>query len=100
MIDQDVRDFLDMVNAAPGPGLHEGTPQRAREMASQAIGFGELPRPFSDAQRLWVTGIIYLSVIGWAYFLGRLLTLVQDRGFRLALVTERFRRDVRALRES
>lgn len=40
---QDVRDFLDMVNAAPGPGLHEGTPQRAREMASQAIGFGELP---------------------------------------------------------
>ena len=40
---QDVRDFLDMVNAAPGPGLHEGTPERARELASQAIGFGELP---------------------------------------------------------
>jgi acetyl esterase len=39
----DVRDFLDMVNAAPGPGLHEGTPERAREIASQAIGFGELP---------------------------------------------------------
>src|ERR1700742_5147509 len=40
---QDVRDFLDMVNLAPGPALHEGTPERAREMASQAIGFGELP---------------------------------------------------------
>ncbi len=39
----DVRDFLDMVNAAPGPGLHEGTPERARAIASQAIGFGELP---------------------------------------------------------
>jgi acetyl esterase len=40
---QDVRDFLDMVNAAPGPSLEQGTPERAREMASQAIGFGELP---------------------------------------------------------
>jgi len=40
---QDVRDFLDMVNAAPGPSLEQGTPERAREMASQAISFGELP---------------------------------------------------------
>ena len=40
---QDVRDFLDMVNAAPGPGLHEGTPEQARKIASDAIGFGELP---------------------------------------------------------
>src|SRR5258708_1991111 len=39
----DVRAFLDMVNAAPGPGLHEGTPEQARKIASDAIGFGELP---------------------------------------------------------
>ncbi|MCG6873571.1 MAG: NAD-binding protein [Betaproteobacteria bacterium] len=67
---------------------------------ASTIGFGELPRPFSDAQRLWVTGIIYLSVVGWAYFLGSLLALVQDRGFRLALVTQRFEREVRGLSES
>ena len=30
------------------------------------IGFGEIPYPFSDAQRMWVTFSIYLSVIGWA----------------------------------
>jgi len=67
---------------------------------ASTIGFGELPRPFSDAQRLWVTCIIYLSVIGWAYFLGSLLTLIQDRGFRTALVTQRFKREVRGLTES
>jgi len=67
---------------------------------ASTIGFGELPRPFSDAQRLWVTGIIYFSVIGWTYFLGSLFALVQDRGFRLALVTQRFKREVRGLTES
>ena len=29
------------------------------------IGFGEIPTAFSDAQRLWVTICIYLTVIGW-----------------------------------
>ena len=43
------------------------------------IGFGELPYPFTDAQRLWVTITIYLTVIGWAYAIGSLLTLLQDR---------------------
>ena len=43
------------------------------------IGFGELPWPFTPAQRLWVTFSIYLSVIGWAYAIGSLLTLLQDR---------------------
>lgn len=67
---------------------------------ASTIGFGELPRPFSDSQRLWVTCIIYFSVIGWTYFLGSLFALVQDRGFRLALVTQRFKREVRGLSES
>ena len=34
------------------------------------IGFGELPWPFTPAQRLWVTFSIYLSVVGWAYAIG------------------------------
>ena len=37
------------------------------------IGFGEIPNPFTDAQRLWVTFSIYLSVLGWAYALGSVI---------------------------
>src|SRR5262245_6369650 len=46
------------------------------------IGFGELPYPFTDAQRLWVTFAIYLSVIGWAYTLGSVVALANDAPFR------------------
>lgn len=67
-------------------------------MAS-TIGFGEIPYPFTDAQRLWVTFCIFLSVIGWAYAIGKLLGVLQDRGFRHALMVERFEREVRRLRE-
>ncbi|WP_375431812.1 potassium channel family protein [uncultured Friedmanniella sp.] len=63
------------------------------------IGFGELPWPFTAEQRLWVTFTIYLSVIGWAYAIGSLLTLIQDRSFRQALALQRFTRKVRRLRE-
>jgi voltage-gated potassium channel len=63
------------------------------------IGFGELPQAFSGAQRLWVTVTIYLTVIGWAYAIGSLLTLLQDRAFRQALALRRFARRVARLRE-
>ncbi len=63
------------------------------------IGFGEIPYAFSEAQRLWATVVIYLSVVGWTYLVGSLLALGQDRGFRAALVSGRFARAVRGLRE-
>lgn len=63
------------------------------------IGFGELPYPFTPAQRLWVTFAIYLSVIGWAYAIGSLLTLAQDRSFRQALALRSFTHKVAGLRE-
>ena len=63
------------------------------------IGFGELPWPFTPAQRLWVTISIYLSVVGWAYAIGSLLTLLQDRSFRQALALRRFTAKVARLRE-
>jgi Trk K+ transport system NAD-binding subunit len=63
------------------------------------IGFGEIPHAFTDAQRLWVTFCIYLTVIGWAYAIGTLLALLQDRAFRHALGVQRFARKVRRLRE-
>ena len=43
------------------------------------IGFGEIPYPFTYNQRMWVTISIYLTVIGWAYAIGSLLALLQDR---------------------
>lgn len=63
------------------------------------IGFGELPWPFTTGQRMWVTFSIYLSVVGWAYAIGSLLTLLQDRSFRHALALQRFTRQVARLRE-
>nr|MCU0266596.1 potassium channel family protein [Actinomycetes bacterium] len=63
------------------------------------IGFGEIPYTFSVAQRMWVTASIYLAVVGWAYAVGYLLALLQDRGFRQALATQRFGRQVGHLRE-
>lgn len=66
---------------------------------ASTIGFGEIPHAFTDAQRLWVTFCIFLSVIGWAYAIGKLLGVLQDRGFRQALLVERFERAVNNLRE-
>ncbi|GIF21822.1 Trk K+ transport system NAD-binding subunit [Actinoplanes tereljensis] len=63
------------------------------------IGYGELPQPFNGAQRLWVMATIYLTVVGWAYTIGSLLALLQDRTFRQALALRRFSRTVNRLRE-
>ncbi len=63
------------------------------------IGFGELPYPFTDAQRLWVTFSIYLSVIGWAYTLGSVISLANDATFRTMLARSVYKRRVRGLAE-
>lgn len=63
------------------------------------IGFGELPGAFSDAQRLWVTICIYLTVVGWSYSVVTLIALLQDKGFQNTLTTNRFARRVLRLKE-
>ena len=63
------------------------------------IGFGEIPGAFSDAQRMWVTVCIYLTVIGWSYSIVTLIALLQDKGFQNTLTVNRFNRRVRGLRE-
>jgi voltage-gated potassium channel len=63
------------------------------------IGFGEIPAPFSDAQRLWVTLCIHLAVVGWSYAILTLLALFQDRAFQDAIATARFAWRVRRLAE-
>jgi voltage-gated potassium channel len=66
---------------------------------ASTIGFGELPVPFTPAQRLWVIATIYLTVIGWAYAIGSVLSLLQERTFRQALALRLFTRKVTRLRE-
>lgn len=58
------------------------------------IGFGEVPSAFSDAQRMWATVVIYLSVTGWTYTLLTLLAMFQDRNFLRAIASIRFERRV------
>jgi Trk K+ transport system NAD-binding subunit len=85
----------------------DGTPTRMSvfdafyfmSYTATTIGFGELPDPFTPAQRMWVTATIYLTVVGWAYAIGSLLALLQDRAFRQAMALQHFTRKVRRLRE-
>jgi Trk K+ transport system NAD-binding subunit len=63
------------------------------------IGFGEAPYTFTYPQRMWVSGIIYMTVIGWFYAIGSIVTLIQDDALRKALNRNRFRKQVRALGE-
>ncbi|MDR1078766.1 MAG: NAD-binding protein [Propionibacteriaceae bacterium] len=63
------------------------------------IGLGELPHPFSTAQRMWTIVSIYLSVVAWGYSLGRLLSLAQDPGFQSVRRAATFRRGVHRLSE-
>ena len=66
---------------------------------ASTIGFGEIPYPFTYNQRMWLTISIYLTVVGWAYAIGSLLALVQERSFRQALALQHFRRKVERMRE-
>jgi len=63
------------------------------------IGFGEIPQPFTDTQRLWVTVMIFASVVGWAYLVACLLAIARDESFRGALTEASFVRSVRGIRE-
>lgn len=55
------------------------------------IGFGEIPYPFSDPQRAWLTVSIYMSVIAWAYALGSVFAMTTDQSFRRTLARSVFR---------
>ena len=63
------------------------------------IGFGEIPFPLSDAQRLWATFSIYILVIAWLFAIGKILTLIQDPHFKAAVTMSRFRKNVLSLHE-
>lgn len=63
------------------------------------IGFGEIPYPLTDTQRLWVTVTIYMTVIAWFYALGKIIALFQDKTFQQVARIARFRREVAAIND-
>jgi Trk K+ transport system NAD-binding subunit len=63
------------------------------------IGFGEIPYPFTGAQRLWTIFTIYAAVVSWLYAIGTILTVIQDQGFRRVLASSSFARKVRRMQE-
>lgn len=63
------------------------------------IGLGEIPYPFTDAQRLWATASIYATVVAWLYGIGALFAVLQDPLFRRISHEAGVERAVRRLRE-
>ena len=63
------------------------------------IGFGELPYPFTYGQRIWMSMIVYATVMGWFYSLGTLVTLLQDKLLLAQLAQSRFEKQVRNINQ-
>ncbi len=58
------------------------------------IGFGEIPFPFTNAQRTWALITVYITVVAWFYSLGKILSLMQDPLFKEALKKNFFSRQL------
>lgn len=63
------------------------------------IGFGEIPYPFTGAQRLWTLFTIYATVISWLYAIGTLIALLQTPLFQAALTRNSFQRKVKKIKQ-
>ena len=62
------------------------------------VGYTEL-FPYTSAQRMWVMGSIYAGVLGWAYALGTLFSIIGDKSFKDAVGLQRFRRAVNRMHQ-
>lgn len=63
------------------------------------IGFGEIPYPFTDAQRMWAIVAIYATVVAWLYGIGVMLGITRDRAFRKLIKDAAFNRGMHRLSE-
>lgn len=84
------------IDGAPMSGFHAFY---FMTYTATTTGFGELPGEFSDAQRLWATVCLYMSVIAWIYAIGTIIRLVQNPHFTLAIAQARFARSVKRIRQ-
>ena len=64
---------------------------------ASTIGFGETPYEFTYNQRFWVLVCIYLTVIGWFYAIGTLVSVLSDKTLKFEMMKGRFRKRVKAL---
>ncbi|WP_375724312.1 NAD-binding protein [Arcobacter sp. KX21116] len=67
---------------------------------ANTIGFGETPYAFTYPQRMWVSFSIYLTVLGWFYGIGTLVSLLQDKVLLEELRRNKFRRNVKKIKQS
>lgn len=63
------------------------------------IGFGELPYPFTDGQRIWTLICIYMTVVSWLYSITYLIALLLDHEVQRTIKTRQFVRRVRAIKD-
>lgn len=63
------------------------------------IGFGEIPYAFTYPQRIWVSVTTYLSVLGWFYSIGTLVSLLQDKLFLQEIERAKFLKQIKNLDE-
>jgi len=62
------------------------------------IGFGEIPYPFTEAQRMWTILGVFSSVIAWIYSIGTLLAIIKEPAFQRVLIETSFERSVKKLK--
>jgi len=67
-------------------------------MAS-TIGFGEAPYTFTYEQRLWVSVCIYITVVGWFYGIGALVSAVTDKTLKFEMMRSKFRKRVQSIKD-
>jgi Trk K+ transport system NAD-binding subunit len=86
---------------ADGNSVHMGFFHALYFMAYTATttGFGELPHPFTEAQRMWSIACLLLSVVTWVYAIGAIARLVGNPYFAQALAQRRFSNAVRRIQE-
>ncbi|GMQ89794.1 MAG: hypothetical protein BMS9Abin10_0128 [Gammaproteobacteria bacterium] len=62
-------------------------------------GFGEIPYPFTNAQRLWAIVLLYGSVVAWIYAISSIIRLVRNPHFQQAVALRGFARSVGRITE-
>lgn len=63
------------------------------------IGFGELPYLFTPAQRIWMSMVVYSTVMGWFYSIGTLVTLLKDKLLLAQVAETKFLKQVKNINQ-
>jgi Trk K+ transport system NAD-binding subunit len=63
------------------------------------IGFGEIPYAFTYPQRIWMSMIIYATVMGWFYSLGTLIALLKDQLLIAQIAEAKFAKQVKNMNQ-